>query len=251
MSTLLLRLAAPMQSWGSGSKFDRRLTEMEPTKSGVIGMLACAMGIRREDSLAVFDDVMFGVRIDQCGELGVDFQMAHEQRSSKNSTSWVTHRYYLFDAVFLAGIEGNSDFLEKIEQAVHRPVFPMFLGRRSCPPAGQISLGIRDKSLRDTLRKESWIANESYQKRIEKQGMTALEIVREAIPDEETIYSVRDVPVTFSQKRRMYSSRNVIREQVPLKNIYHGYEQNTVTDEVSTKHDSMELLEEKDVSIKS
>ena len=251
MSTLLLRLAAPMQSWGSVSKFDRRLTEMEPTKSGVIGMLACAMGIRREDSLAAFDDVMFGVRIDQGGKLGVDFQMVHEQKKSKNSTSWVTHRYYLFDAVFLAGIEGNPDFLEKIEQALHRPAFPIFLGRRSCPPAGQVSLGIRDKSLRDTLWEESWIASESYQKRIEKRGTTALEIVRDAVLDEETIYAVRDVPVTFSQKRRMYSFRNVIREQVPLINIYNGYEQNPVKDEVSTNHDSMELLEGKDVSIKS
>ena len=45
MSTLLLRLAAPMQSWGISSKFDRRTTNMEPTRSGVIGMLAAAMGV--------------------------------------------------------------------------------------------------------------------------------------------------------------------------------------------------------------
>jgi CRISPR system Cascade subunit CasD len=251
MSTLVLRLAAPMQAWGSASKFDRRLTEMEPTKSGVIGMLACAMGIRREDSLAAFDDVMFGVRVDQGGELGVDFQMAHEQKNSKNLASWVTHRYYLFDAVFLAGIEGDYDFLVKIERALHCPAFPIYLGRRSCPPAGQVSLGIRDKSLRDTLQEEAWIANEGYQKRMEKRGMTALEIVREAVSDEETAYSVRDVPVTFSQKRRMYSFRNVIREQVPLIDVCHGYEQNLVMNEESTKHNPMELLEGKDVSIKS
>ena len=54
MSTLLLRLAAPMQSWGISSKFDRRTTNMEPTRSGVIGMLAAAMGLSREEPLDVF-----------------------------------------------------------------------------------------------------------------------------------------------------------------------------------------------------
>ena len=37
MATLLLRLAAPLQSWGSDSKFETRKTDREPTKSGVVG----------------------------------------------------------------------------------------------------------------------------------------------------------------------------------------------------------------------
>ena len=46
MATLLLRLAAPLQSWGSSSKFEIRTTEKMPTKSGVVGMLAagCSSG---------------------------------------------------------------------------------------------------------------------------------------------------------------------------------------------------------------
>ena len=39
MAVLLLRLAAPLQAWGSNSKFIIRNTEREPTKSGVVGML--------------------------------------------------------------------------------------------------------------------------------------------------------------------------------------------------------------------
>ena len=45
MSTLLLRLAGPMQSWGTDSKFDVRRTGREPSKSGVIGLVAAALGI--------------------------------------------------------------------------------------------------------------------------------------------------------------------------------------------------------------
>jgi CRISPR system Cascade subunit CasD len=47
MPVLLLRLAAPLQSWGVESKFDTRRTLGYPTKSGVIGLVASAMG--RED----------------------------------------------------------------------------------------------------------------------------------------------------------------------------------------------------------
>jgi len=50
MSTLLLKLAAPMQSWGLASKFDTRDTAREPTKSGVIGLLAAALGINRDNN---------------------------------------------------------------------------------------------------------------------------------------------------------------------------------------------------------
>mgnify|MGYP000599216911 CR=1 FL=1 len=46
MATLLLRLAAPLQAWGADSKFETRKTGREPTKSGVIGLLAAALGLR-------------------------------------------------------------------------------------------------------------------------------------------------------------------------------------------------------------
>ena len=44
MSVLLVRLAGPMQSWGSQSRFSHRDTEREPTKSGVVGLLSAALG---------------------------------------------------------------------------------------------------------------------------------------------------------------------------------------------------------------
>ena len=41
---LVLRLAGPLQSWGSSSRFTRRSTEAFPTKSGIVGLLAAAQG---------------------------------------------------------------------------------------------------------------------------------------------------------------------------------------------------------------
>ena len=251
MSTLLLRLAAPMQSWGRASKFDRRLTEQEPTRSGVIGLLACAMGIRRGSSLSVFDSLRFGVRIDQAGRLGVDYQIAQDMTKKKNANSWVTHRYYLLDAVFLAAIEGEQEFLIRIQQALSHPAFPLFLGRRSCPPAGPLVLGIRDKSLDETLYTEPWQAGEWYQNHMrKKQENMQIEIVRDAGAAEPG-YSVRDVPISFCQKRREYGFRNVIRENISLQDIWLNSRLTGSLEKARTEHDPMELLEENDVSVKS
>ena len=51
MTVLLLRLAGPLQSWGVKSRFTVRATELAPTKSGIIGMLAAAVGRRRTDPI--------------------------------------------------------------------------------------------------------------------------------------------------------------------------------------------------------
>ena len=44
MSTLLLRLAGPVQSWGIDSKFEVRRTENAPSKSGVTGTVGSSFG---------------------------------------------------------------------------------------------------------------------------------------------------------------------------------------------------------------
>ena len=135
MATLLLRLAAPLQSWGSDSKFETRKTDREPTKSGVVGLLAAALGLRRDDTegLARLNGLRFAVRADQEGSLLVDFHTAKSR-----DTSYVTYRHYLQDAVFLAGLEsGDEALLRELEAALRHPVCPLYLGRRSCPPTLQ------------------------------------------------------------------------------------------------------------------
>ena len=251
MSTLLLRLAAPMQSWGRASKFDRRLTEQEPTRSGVIGLIACAMGIQRESSLSLFNSLRFGVRIDQSGRLGVDYQIAQDTTKKKNINPWVTYRYYLLDAVFLAAIEGEREFLLSIQQALSHPAFPMFLGRRSCPPAGPLILGIRDKGMEEALHTEPWQASDWYQNRMrKKQDTMQIEIVRDA-DVEEPGYSVRDVPLSFSQRKREYGFRKVIRENIPLQDIWLDSKRIVGSEKARTEHNPMALLEENDVSVKN
>lgn len=152
MATLLLRLAAPLQAWGSDSKFETRKTDREPTKSGVVGLLAAALGLRRDDTegLARLNGLRFAVRADQEGSLLVDFHTAKSR-----DTSYVTYRHYLQDAVFLAGLESEDEaLLRELEAALRHPVYPLYLGRRSCPPTLPLCLGIRQGSLLDVLRTE-------------------------------------------------------------------------------------------------
>jgi CRISPR system Cascade subunit CasD len=200
MSTLLLRFAAPLQAWGVDSKFNRRTTEREPTKSGVIGFLAAALGRRREESIADLASLKFGVRADQPGQLLRDFHTAHSK-----TDPFVTQRYYLADAVFLVGLEGADAFLQTLEAAVLTPEFPLYLGRRSCPPAGQVSLGMRQKPLREALIEETWQASQWYRKR------AASDVKLTLVCDSEHPSALlrRDLPISFSQRQREYSFRSV------------------------------------------
>ena len=201
MATLLLRLAAPLQAWGSDSKFETRKTNREPTKSGVIGLLAAALGLRRDESeaLARLAQLRFGVRVEREGQLLVDYHIAKTQ---DQKTSYVTYRHYLQDAVFLAGLESEDEaLLRELEAALRHPVYPLYLGRRSCPPTLPLCLGIRQGSLLDVLR------TEPMQGRKPETGK--LRIVADADPADPAEVPRQDLPVSFSPVHRQYGFRPV------------------------------------------
>lgn len=205
MSVLLLRLAGPLQSWGSASRFARRETNAEPTKSGVLGLLAAALGKRRTDPIEELLGLTFGVRVDQPGSIIQDF---HTARDHNGKSMPLTRRFYLSDALFIAGLEGSDPLIETLDAAVRSPQFPLFLGRRSCPPSGQVSLGTRENGVEEALRTEEWHAADWYRRQT-RARQVALRIVRDARPDEEGI-TQRDVPVSFDPIRREYGWRTVV-----------------------------------------
>ncbi|MGI6547757.1 MAG: type I-E CRISPR-associated protein Cas5/CasD [Bacillota bacterium] len=231
MSTLLLRLAAPLQSWGAVSKFNTRDTAREPTKSGVIGLLAAALGRNRAEPLDDLARLSFGVRIDQPGTILRDWHNA-KKAGSKNPD--VTTRYYLADAVFLVGLEGDRELLEKLATALKNPVFPLYLGRRSCPPEGLLVLGLREKPLRQALEEEDWQASEWFQQQQFKRfGQVKLTIVCDANSHETAAFLRRDVPESFDQWHRRYGFRRVV--DIPDAVAVH-MKQSTDTE---TDHDAM------------
>ncbi|PZG15596.1 type I-E CRISPR-associated protein Cas5/CasD [Nonomuraea aridisoli] len=210
MSVLLMQLAGPLQSWGSTSRFARRSTEAAPTKSGVIGLLAAALGRERTENLGDLANLRFGVRVDQPGTLLRDFHTAHHFVSGEAAP--VSERFYLADAVFVAGVEGDVALVDRLKQALHAPVFLPYLGRRSCPPSRPLYLAVhRELSLLEALDKEPWHAASWYQRRRREERRVELEILIEAGANDGSVDSVRDQPVSFDPLHRQYRLRGVHR----------------------------------------
>ena len=166
MPTLLLRFIGPMQSWGTTSRFDQRDTGKEPSKSGVVGLLAAAMGIDREnwDDLEPLTQLSMGIRHDRPGVPKRDYQTAQHIISadrSKTHDTAVTTRDYLADAAFLVGLVGEDrTFLERIHAALRDPTWPLALGRKSYVPSESIWMenAVQEAPLRDVLAQWPWIA---------------------------------------------------------------------------------------------
>ncbi len=145
MTLLILRLEGALQSWGTRSRFDNRDSGPLPTKSGVIGLIACAMGLPRGDDriLEMFERLRMGVRADRPGTLMVDFQTVTGERGylfcagggkRVGEPTLLTPRQYLEDACFTAILAGDEALLAECAQALQSPRWQTYLGRKSCVP---------------------------------------------------------------------------------------------------------------------
>jgi CRISPR system Cascade subunit CasD len=222
MSVLLLRLAGPLQSWGSSSRFTRRDTRPEPTKSAVIGLLASAQGRTREDSIEDLLNLKFGVRTDQRGGILRDFQTEHAMPWARKSLDMpLSERYYLSDAKFLAAIQGDDQLISSLAHAIKYPIWPAFLGRRSCPPEFPIFFGIsQHTTVVEALKHEPWIAARWYRHRVGTRG--SLSVACDADQSDASVggitETVADQPTahSFSEKYRSYELRPVRHFTVPI-----------------------------------
>jgi CRISPR system Cascade subunit CasD len=202
-----------------------------PTKSGVLGMLAAARGMRRTDPLTDLLGLEFGVRLDQPGQIMRDFQTARSLDGK--TTAPLTYRFYLSDAAFLAAVSGDGDLLADLADALNQPRYTLFLGRRSCPPAGRVSLGLHDDTLDEALASWPWLAADWYKKRAAHE--VQLEIIRDARPGERSNETMPDVPVSFDPAHREHSWRSVVRQHVYVTN-------DLVERAAVTVHDPLSLL---------
>lgn len=136
--TLLFRLEGPMQSWGFRSRFDYRDTALEPTRSGVIGLICAAMGIGRGEPIGRFDTIRMGVRVDKEGRPERDYHTAlNVMRADGSGTDTaVSYREYLADASFTIGLESiDRGLLDDIAKSLRDPAWFLFLGRKAFPLA--------------------------------------------------------------------------------------------------------------------
>lgn len=182
---LLLRLEGPLQSWGVRSRWDVRDSAPEPTKSGVLGLLGCALGLARGDAtlLELDQKLRFGVRVESAGRMVTDYQTITDylptaggewkgrdsrrkspvemRLAGEKPSTIISPRDYLEDAAFLAGFEarnGGEALLERAATALTRPRWPLFLGRKCCVPTRPVfeSFDSLYDDLKSALQNYGW-----------------------------------------------------------------------------------------------
>jgi CRISPR system Cascade subunit CasD len=197
-------LVGPMQSWGHRSRFDDRDTGLEPTRSGVIGLICAAMGIPRDGDLSQFDRLRMGARVDAPGRVMVDYHTAKDviRADGDGLGTVVSHRHYLSDARFLVGLESDDiELLKDIELHLQRPVWPIFLGRKSFVPSVPVSLPggsvMAGKALEQALMEYPFVRMREWE-RMPSDDLRMVIESRERVAGELTR---NDVPLDFAQRR--------------------------------------------------
>ena len=208
LKSILLKFQGPLQSWGTSSNFETRHTDDYPSKSGVLGMLAAALGYRRHEDEKIngLREINFATRVDQAGILLRDYQIAKKyKKDGRLERNYVTNRYYLSDAIFLVVLSHeDNDFIDKIYEALKRPYFQNFLGRRSCPVNYDFIMGCFEEDPLKLLKKTKWQANKFYRQNKDNNlkiygDSKILKTGKEKLK--------KDDVVSFSQKERKFQYR--------------------------------------------
>ena len=202
MSVLLLRLAGPMQSWGVQSRFTVRDTGLEPSKSGVVGLLCAALGRGRQEPVVDLASLTMGVRADQEGTMARDYHTAGKGGILKASGKIerknvvVSTRYYLADARLLAGLETEDhDLLAKLHDALRDPHWPLYLGRKAFVPGEPVWMpdGLRPgETLAEALGCYPWLGCDPDK---------CPEQVRLVLEDPDGSEVRPDQPLSFAERR--------------------------------------------------
>lgn len=234
MATLLMCFDAPMQSWGTRSHFASRDTATEPTKSGVTGLLAAALGIPRDadDKIKKLADLRMGVRVEREGVVEDDFHTVQNvpNTEGKNHRTATIRRFYLADALFLVGLEtDDTQLLHQMLDALMRPRWPLYFGRKAFVPSRPIPSNgfpeerhpITGKTLGDALRTHPWLENQAiphFQERARPRETpgTWLRTIVDADPLALDVELRHDHPLSFGPQQRSYAPRAVHIGHVPL-----------------------------------
>lgn len=237
MSTnfLLLWLEAPLQSWGADSKFCRRDSLNFPTKSGVAGLLLCALGASGEqlellEKLAPLRQTVVSyarTRKSKEGDLLKvdrepllrDFHMVGSGYDDENpweallipkksdgkpavgGGTKMTYRYYLQGAKFAVALEVPSESAVLFSEALQNPVYDLYLGRKNCVPT--------DFIYRGTFESEDAALQRADEIAHEKDFLIEdFRVVDGEYNDDGNVMTLNDIPVQFGEIKR-YRDRRV------------------------------------------
>lgn len=165
MEYILFRLYGPLASWGEIAVGETRHTAVYPGKSALLGLLAAALGIRRDEEerqAALAGGYRFAVKVISAGHPMRDYHTTQAPDSvgkfvyrtrrdelvvgKARLGTILSSREYRCDALSLVAIvaEDNAPYsLHEIRDALLKPRFHLYLGRKSCPVAAPLNPLIR------------------------------------------------------------------------------------------------------------
>lgn len=160
MDILLFRLYGPMASWGEIAVGESRHTANYPSKSAVLGLIGAALGIERHDEAmqsSLQQGYALAMEVLSTGQLLRDYHTAQVPDSVGKFTyrtrrdelvlgkerlgTILSSREYRSDALALVAVRAltNAPFsLSQIREKLLKPVFHLYLGRKSCPLAAPL-----------------------------------------------------------------------------------------------------------------
>lgn len=155
-SLLFFTLYAPLAGFGDLAVGERRIGADRPTRSGILGLCAAALGLER-DATAALTALLAGLdlalRLDADGRVVQDYHTVQSVEAPKrakqpwptraaalaagNVSTLVSQRDYrsdLFVTVALHARPGTDPgLLPRVATALARPVFTLYMGRKACP----------------------------------------------------------------------------------------------------------------------
>ena len=233
MKHLALYLRAPLQSWGASSKFGDRGTLDAPTRSGLLGLLAAACGIDKNDEvrdrewLARAAKLSVAVLAFRRGDRMADYhtvgarydkvdpwqkRMIPTTPDGKPRGTDLTHRDYLADSVFGAVLSGDDALVDEMATGLADPVWGVWLGRKSCIPTEPIFAGVfeSEDAARNALagRLRGSLERSGGKVAGGDSSDVAFSVLEARAGEEDE--TLLDVPVSFG--RREFHARRVRRE---------------------------------------
>jgi CRISPR system Cascade subunit CasD len=156
---LVFRLYGPMASWGQAAVGGNRGTDVQPTRSAILGLLGAALGIKRDDEARLQilqQSLQVAIKQTVPSSLMRDYhttqvpshskKVVHRSRKSELSVdklnTILSSRDYRCDGMWtivLSSTEQASINLEQVKNALLKPVFMLSLGRKSCPLAAPLN----------------------------------------------------------------------------------------------------------------
>lgn len=168
---LVFTLYGPLQAWGTVAVGEVRPVSGHPTRSGVIGLLAAALGVRRDEGgclLDLHEKYGVAVRVDAPGVRMTDYhtvqtpvqkakreffcrrdELLQKLEPYEDLNTILSSREYVADARFTACVwaqEGAPYSLEVLRKALRTPALTPYLGRKCCvaAPFGPEIIGAED-----------------------------------------------------------------------------------------------------------